>query len=110
MTSNVTIPSGMSRTGTLEGLWKCSKPAYFFQTIPNGDLLRRKQEADAWNSKTNVEKTIKKHPYIDYFGGRCIKTDMSKFPQVDLESYKQRCSIDKSYMEIFEKCIKASSR
>lgn len=109
MSSNVTAPAGMSRAEALEGLWKCSTPARFFQMIPNGEDVRKNQEADAWRSKEKVEETIQRNPRIDYFGGRCIKTDMSQYPKLDLSSYKQRCEIAMSFVEIFEKCLKKKS-
>lgn len=106
MSSNVTAPAGMSRADALEGLWGCSSPASFFQSIPNGDEVRTKQESAAWESKEKVEKTIQQRPYIDYFGGRCIKTDLSKYPEMDLASYKKQCDIAMSFAEIFERCLK----
>lgn len=106
MSSSITAPAGMSRADALEGLWKCSRPARFFQTIPNGEEVRKEQEAAAWASKEKIEATIQKRPDIDYFGGRCIKTDMSQYPKIDLTSYKKNCEISMSFAEIFEKCLK----
>lgn len=109
MSWNVTAPAGMSRADALAGLWGCSSPARFFQDIPNGDESRKKQENAAWKSKEKVEETIQKDPYVDYFGGRCIKTDLSKYPEIDLAPYKKQCHIAMSLTEIFDRCLKHKS-
>lgn len=103
--TKITAPHSMSRMDTLRGLWNCSSPASFFKTIPNGDELRQKQEASAWQDRDAIEQAMRKRPYIDYFGGRCIKTDMSKFPELDLASYQQQCGIEMTSKEIIEQCL-----
>lgn len=106
MASKVTAPDGSSRADALERLWGCSRPARFFQTISHGEDLRKKQEAAAWASKQKVEEMLQKNPYVDYHGGRCIKTDFSKYPAIDLASFKQRCSIPGSFAEIYDRCVR----
>jgi hypothetical protein len=101
----ITIKNDMSKVDVLEGLWKCSSPASFFKTIPNGDDVRKKQESAAWQDKEAIEKNLQRNSYIDYFGGRCIKTDMSKYPELDLSSYKKQCEIEMPIEEIFKRCL-----
>ena len=99
----------MSRSDALAGLWKCSQPALFFQLQPNGEALRKEQELAAWTS--NIEESLTKHPYVDYYGGRCIKTDFSTFPKVDLTHFNRLCYKEKdvSEKEVFQKCIQGFS-
>ena len=106
--SRFTAPKDMSKTDVLKGLWNCSYPASFFQTIPNGDAVRKEQEVAAWSDKEKIEKDITKRPYVDYFGGRCIKTDISTYPEIDLNKYKTQCEIDMSFQEIIGKCLRKS--
>ncbi len=101
----ITAPDGLSQAGALKGLWNCSKFASFFQMVPNGDTLRKEQAAAAWKSQKEVEKLLKEHPYVDYFGGKCIKTDMSKFPLLDLTSYRKQCNIQMPAEQILNQCL-----
>lgn len=103
--STVTAPAGLSRVDALKGLWRCSSPASFFATVPNGDALRQEQESAAWQNPAAVEEAMKRNPNVDYIGGRCVKTDLSQFPIIDLDSYKKQCEIDMSVEEIVKKCL-----
>jgi hypothetical protein len=108
MASKITVSNEMSRADVLKGLWNCSSPDIFFQIFP-GNRLLKKQEAAAWQSKEKVEQIIQKKPYVNYFVGRCIKTDMEKYPEIDLASYKTDCKIAMSFSEIFEKCLRQNT-
>ena len=94
----------MKRSDVLAGLWNCSQPAMWFQLQPDGENLRRGQETAAWTA-SNMEEFLKSHPYVDYYGGRCIKTDFSTLP-VDLTRFKKLCyQLDVSEKEIYHQCI-----
>lgn len=58
--------SGLSKVDLLERLWTRMKPAAFFAFNPSA--------APSFN-KDGAEKAVK--GYIDYFCGRCIKSDLS---------------------------------
>ena len=58
--------SGLSKVDLLERLWTRIKPATFFAFNPSAAPSFNKEEA-----KKAVE------VYIDYFCGRCIKSDLS---------------------------------
>ena len=95
----------IKRSDVLAGLWNCSQPAMWFQLQPDGENLRKSQETAAWTA-SNIEESLKSRPYVDYYGGRCIKTDFSTFPKVDLTRFKTFCyQQDVSEQEIYQQCI-----
>ena len=65
--NNVDI-SGIDKVNLLEALWKNSSPAAFFSAFHVG--------APAIFNRESAEDAVKH--YIDYFDGRCIKTDISE--------------------------------
>jgi hypothetical protein len=77
----------------------------FFNLRSDGQMLLEKQEKAAWKSTELVEKMLKMDPYVDYYGGRCIKTDFSNFPKIDLTRYFASCEIALSVKEIISKCF-----
>jgi hypothetical protein len=105
MSSNVTAPDGMSRSDVLKGLWRCSHSSPWFETIEGGVGELKKIEDVAFASNKEIERIFQKDLYVDYFGGRCIKTNMSRYPELDLTSFKNECKIPMSYAEIFAKCL-----
>jgi hypothetical protein len=109
MASNITAPLGMTKADVLEGLWRCSAPTKTLDGVPNGKVIREKLEALSWESREKVEAFIRENPQIGFFGGRCIRVDMSTFPELDLSSYKNDCKIGMSFEEIFQKCLKNKS-
>jgi hypothetical protein len=116
MSIKATVPTGMSRADALECLWKHSRPSSFLSAVKMDcdDLNFRKQveyrraTADAWESKEKVEAMIQKSPYIHDFAGRCIATDMSQYPLLDLTSYEEKCGNTMPIEKIFENCLKKS--
>lgn len=109
MTSKVNAPNGKQRTEVLECLWKHSKPAIWFERQPNGNEIRIKQEGAAWQNRGKIEQLLKEKPFVDYYGGRCIKTNFSEFPEMNLSDYKHGCNIPLSYNEIFQSCFSEKS-
>lgn len=100
--SLISVPKGMSKVDALEGLWNCSKPASFFEDHPH---LLQQQETAAWKDRAQVEASLEDAPRIDYFGGRCIKTDFSAFPDLDLKKYTGQC-VNMTPAEVKDKCLK----
>jgi hypothetical protein len=84
----VTLPDSMTdRLEILRKLWECSSPAVFFSTIPNGEEARLPQEKAAWEDPlAHAEGNLST---VDYFGGRCIKTNLYSLPSVDLAKYQE---------------------
>jgi len=85
----------------LHGLWKCSSPASFFDHSPN---LLADVEKRAWVNSKKLEQELQQNPMVDYYGGRCIKTDVSQRP-LDLSSYTEYCVPSMTPEEVIEKCI-----
>jgi hypothetical protein len=63
--SKVSI-AGLNKVELLRKLWSGQKPALFFEDYPS--LIPRFDEVEAREAVKG---------YIDYFQGRCIKTDIS---------------------------------
>jgi len=72
MSSTISI-AGLDKTLLLQKMWNKMPPAAFFtmygHSIPNFDLSLNTHREEA-------EKAVLR--YIDYFRGRCIKTDLSR--------------------------------
>ena len=63
--------SGIDKVALLRALWENSKPAAFFDTFVARNANCKPPQFNEFAAQTAV------HHYIDYFDGRCIKTDIS---------------------------------
>lgn len=83
-----TTPHGMSYVNAFRALWENSRPALFFQLTGTSDASQAELVATAEKIETIFQQHKKQHVvYFDYVGGRLIKTDFSKFPQLHIGSY-----------------------
>ena len=95
----------LNEAQTLKRLWSCSRPARFFDLVPEGATLLETTQQEALIDDASLQSKLEDGRRIDYFAGRCIKTDLSQFPKVDLESFKRQCEIEGSYQQIAERCF-----
>lgn len=72
--------SGVNRLALLKALWEQQPPALFYD-------MNTKVPIPKWDEKAATEAL--KHGYIDYFCGRCIKTDLSN-DVVDTTEYDEQ--------------------
>ena len=92
------LKSPTPKADTLKCLWEQTKPQI------NGDEIRKEQECEAWGKgKEKIEELLNKSPDVDYFGGRCIKTDFSADP-VDFSSYIKNCNPSANIQELNARC------
>lgn len=56
---------GINKIKLLKALWRNAKPAFYFYTV----------NSQAFDGGAKAQAAVKK--YIDYYDGRCIKTDIS---------------------------------
>lgn len=70
---------GVNRLQLLKVLWEQQQPALFYYCHPGAKIPR-------WNEKE--AKRALEYGYIDYFQGRCIKTDLTK-DIVDTSDYDE---------------------
>lgn len=92
MTSNaIPVPDNMSYVNAFRALWENSKPAAFFATHPE---TLQAQEATVSTSEKVVQffKSLN-GTYVDYAGGRLIKTDFREFPELRVFGYDQNYGI-----------------
>ena len=92
MTAHTAVaPEGMSYVNAFRALWENSQPASFFRERP--ETLPR-QEAVVGTSEKVVQ-FFKNLPgtYVDYAGGRLIKTDFSEYPKLAVVSYDRQYGI-----------------
>ena len=81
--SYVTVPEGMSCVNALYALWRNSTPASFFAS----QQVSPRTQAAAVSTAEKVAELFKTRTYFDYVGGRVIKTDFAKFPQLNARLY-----------------------
>jgi len=60
----------------------------------------------AWEDKDIVEKLLTQDPRVEYFGGRCIKTDLTDPENFDLSLFKEQCRPDLANA-VVEDCVDA---
>jgi hypothetical protein len=80
MSGNISI-ANLDRVELLKKLWTNMKPAAFFSmnNVPSPSF-----------SEYNAREAVKN--YIDYFDGRCIKTDLSK-DEIDPWAYDRDAGV-----------------
>ena len=83
--STVRVPEGMSCVNAFRALWEMSQPAAFFGNCPGfADV-----QAQSVSTAEKVAGLFKDRTYFDYEGGRMLKTDFSKFPELDIRLYER---------------------
>lgn len=81
--STVRVPEGMSYVNAFRALWENSKLAAAIQMLAISDSL----QASTVSTAEKVAELFKTHTYFDYEGGRMLKTDFCKFPELDVRLY-----------------------
>lgn len=84
MSANIAIaPDNMSYVNAFRALWENSKPASFFKLHP--EALGPHEATVSTSEK--VAEMFAYQLYIDYAGGRLIKTDFKNFPKLTVHEY-----------------------
>lgn len=81
--TTITVPSGMSCVNAFRALWENSKPASFFSLTSISDSAA----ITTISTAEKVANLFKNHTYFDYEGGRMLKTNFSKFPELEIGLY-----------------------
>lgn len=84
-------PDGMSYVNAFRALWRSSQPANLFYV--DSETITRQEAVLATSEK--VVQFFKNLPctYVDYAGGRLIKTDFSEYPKLAVVSYDREYGI-----------------
>ncbi|MDP1880687.1 MAG: hypothetical protein Q8K60_07085 [Parachlamydiaceae bacterium] len=89
--SLVTVPDDLSYVNAFHALWSQSRPAVYFEGRP--DKLKQHEETISTSEKiVQFFKNLNDY-YVDYAGGRLIKTDFSHFPELNIYWYDQAYGI-----------------
>jgi len=78
-----------------------------YEFYPNGEALRKKVEGGAFKNKEKVREMLRSNPSVGFYAGRCVYTDFSKYPHVDLNGFQRSCALI-PMQAIMKRCFNAN--